>query len=366
MNIPFVNLQRQNRIHKKELSSTIEKVVQKAAFILGSELKNFESSFARFCNTKYCLGVNSGTDAIEFALLSLDVGPYDEVITAPNGYFSTAMVIAKTGATPIFADIDPKTHTIDPKQIESKITKHTKAIIPVHLFGQPADMGPIIQLARKYNLYIIEDCCQAHGAKYKGSVVPVSGLGAFSFYPGKNLGAFGDGGALVTNSSRIATRVKRLRNDGSLQKYLHEIIGSKSRLDSLQASILSTKLKHLNRWNRKRRSLANLYSKLLRPIKQIITPSEANYSTHVYHLYVIEATKRNQLQKYLTKHGIATVIHYPRPIHLQPAFQKSGYKRSDFPIAEKKAKNIISLPMFPELKKQEITYVCSKIKKFYS
>ncbi|MBI2010395.1 MAG: DegT/DnrJ/EryC1/StrS family aminotransferase [Candidatus Chisholmbacteria bacterium] len=364
MKIEFVDLKRQNRLHRKEFLQVIEKIMAAASFSLGPTLEKFEKAFARFVGAKYCIGLNSGTDAIEFSLKVHDIGPGDEVITAPNSYFSTAMVVSKLGAKPVFADVNPHTYTIDPDQIKKKITPKTKAIIPIHLYGQPADIDPILAIARKHRLIVIEDCCQAHGTKYKGKTVPVSGIGAFSFYPGKNLGGFGDGGALVTNSRHLATLIKKLRNDGSITKYHHELIGSKSRLDTLQAAVLSTKLKYLTQWNKLRRRHASLYSRLLTQISGVLLPQEAPYSYHNYHLYVIEVPHRDQLQRYLSKKGISTVIHYPTPIHLQPAYKHLGYKRGDFPITEKTAKRILSLPMFPELTDKEIHFVVQHIKQF--
>lgn len=366
MNISFVDLIRQNQLHRAEYSRAINQVVSSADFILGQQVEQFESVFARFCDAKYCISLNSGTDALEFALRAYGIGAGDQVITAPNSYFSTAMVVTKVGATPVFADINPQTYTLNPHQVAAAITSKTRAIIPVHLCGQTADMDPLIALAKKYGLTIIEDCCQAHGAQYKSKTVPVTGTGAFSFYPGKNLGSFGDAGALVTNSKHIADLVVKLRNDGSREKYRHDLIGSKSRLDTLQAAILLIKLKYLRHWNNLRRRHARLYSQLLKDIPQIKIPIEANYAHHVYHLYIIEAPHRNQLQKYLNDHGIATVIHYPIPIHLQHAYRSLGYKQGDFPITETAAKRILSLPMFPELTDREIHYVAATIHRFYS
>lgn len=366
MNVSFVDLKRQNRRHRREFLAAIKTVVDQADFILGQDLETFETKFAKFCGAKYCLGLNSGTDALEFALRAYNIGPGDEVITAPNSYFSTAMVITKVGARPVFADVDPDTYTLDSDKVAAAITPKTRALIPVHLCGQPADMDLLIDLAQKHGLTIIEDCCQAHGAQYKDKTVPVTGTGAFSFYPGKNLGSFGDSGALVTNNSHLASLVKKLRNDGSLIKYHHDVIGSKSRLDTIQAAVLLAKLKHLKLWNQLRRRHARLYHQLLKDIPQIKLPLKAPYADHVYHLYVIETPGRNQLQQYLAAHGIATQIHYPIPIHLQPAYETLGYHKGDFPVTEAAAKNILSLPMFPELKDKEIHYISTTIKKFYS
>lgn len=366
MNVAFVDLKRQNRLYHRRFLAAIDKMVKSADFILGQDLETFETAFAKFCGAKYCLGLNSGTDALELALRAYGIGAGDQVITAPNSYFSTAMVITKVGATPVFADVDPQTYTLDPHQVATAITPKTRAIIPVHLSGQSANIDPLIALAKRHHLIIIEDCCQAHGAQYKGKTVPVTGTGAFSFYPGKNLGAFGDAGALVTNSKQIADLVAKLRNDGSLVKYKHELIGSKSRLDTLQAAILNIKLNYLKPWNQFRRRHARLYSQLLKDIPQIKLPTEASYARHVYHLYMIETPRRNQLQKYLNDHGIATIIHYPIPIHLQPAYKHLGYKKGDFPVTEAAAKRILSLPMFPELTNAEIHYIASIIRRFYS
>ena len=366
MKVEFVNLKRQNKLYWKEFSSAISNVIKKADFIQGEELDSFEANFAKYCGVKYAIGLNSGTDALFFALLANNIGKGDEVITVVNSYFSSAMVISQTGAKPVFVDVRSDNFNMDIDLIERSITKHTKAIIPVHLCGQPVDMDPISKLAKKHNLIIIEDACQAHGAKYKGKRVPITGTGAFSFYPGKNLGSFGDGGALVTDNKGIAKKTLLLRNDGSILKYKHEQLGYKSRLDTLQAAVLDVKLKHLTNWNTKRRYAATLYKKLLSDVEQITLPQEMTYAYHVYHIYMIQAPNRNQLQKYLAKNGVATIIHYPTPIHLQKAYINLGYKEGDFPVAEKLAKNILSLPVFPEINPNEIEYISSKIRNFYT
>lgn len=365
MNINFVDLARQNKLYNKELMGTIKKIVDTATFSFGEDLKKFETSFAAFCHKKYCVGLNSGTDALFFALIAYGIGKGDEVILPPNTYFACAMVISNLGARPVFVDIDPHTYTIDVTKIEEKITSRTKAIMPVHLYGQPADMDPIIAIAKKHSLVIIEDCCQAHGAEYKGKRVPVTGIGAFSFYPGKNLGAFGDAGALVTNSKQHAETVELLSNDGAIRKYEHVRLGYKSRLDTLQAAILQTKLEHLPTFTQKRREAASYYTKLLKNLKILKTPIEAPYAKHVYHIYLIEVENRDALQKHLAKKGIQTVIHYPTPIHLQKPYREQGYKEGDYPITEKKAKRILSLPLFPEIKKEEMDFIVGQIKKFY-
>lgn len=364
MKIQFVDLKKQNKIHRKEFMRAIEDIVDSAEFIGGSKLEKFEQEFAKFCGKEYAIGLNSGTDALKIALLAYGVGPGDEVITAANSYFSTAMVIADIGAVPVLVDVREDTQTIDTNFVKRVITKKTKAIIPIHLFGQACDIDPILALVKKHKLIVIEDACQAHGALYKGKTVPVGETGAFSFYPGKNLGCFGDGGAIVTDSRSIYEKCLYLRNDGSVEKYSHKMIGMKSRLDSLQAAVLSAKLPYLNEWNKKRREAAELYGKHLEGIPGISLPKSTDYSDDVYHLYVISCDKRDDLKKYLDVNGVQTVIHYPIPIHLQKGFKSYGYKKGDFPVTEKKARIILSLPMFPEITEEEIKYIASKISSF--
>lgn len=367
MKVAFVDLPRQNKIYKKEFDEAVDEIISTASFIEGPKLYEFEEKFAGFCGSKYCVGVNSGTDALLLLLRAYGIGLNDEVITVSFTYIATAMTVTCTGATPVFVDVDKETYTIAPELIEEKITQKTRAIIPVHLYGQSADMDPIVAIAKKHNLVIIEDCAQAHGARYKGQIVPVTGTGAFSFYPGKNLGAFGDSGAIVTNSKDIRDKLLLLRNDGSVEKYVHKIIGYKSRLDTLQAAVLLAKLPHLSSFNKKRREAAEKYNNHLKKIKQIITPKEASYAIHIYHIYaILVLSKRDELQKYLGKHGIKTVIHYPTPVHLQEVYQNLGYQKGDFPVSEMLANNTISLPMFPEIKDEEIEFVCQKIREFYS
>lgn len=366
MRIDFVDLKRQNKLYKKDLMQVIENIVDEAVFIMGDPLDRFEKEFATFCNKKYSVGLNSGTDALMFALLAHGIKPGDEVITVPNSYFSTAMVISNIGAVPVFVDINPVSYNIDVTKIEEKITKNSKAIIPVHLYGQTADMDPIVAIAKKHNLAIIEDCCQAHGAKYKGQIVPYTETGAFSFYPGKNLGCFGDGGAVVTDNEEIKDKIMLLRNDGALKKYTHKIFGYKSRLDTLQAAVLSFKLKHLNEFNAKRKHVAELYLKKLSDIKNITLPKEMEYGSSANHVFAIQTKDRNKLQEHLEKQGIATVIHYPTPIHLQEPYKKLGFSLGDFPITEEFSSRILSLPIFPELTDEEIGYVNSKVHEFFA
>lgn len=366
INIRFVDLPRQNQFIAPLVMPVIQKIIEEADFIMGKRVEEFESMFAAYCKKKYAVSLNSGTDALFLALKGYGIGKDDEVITVPNSYFSTTMVISNLGAKPVFVDIDPKTYTIDVSGIEKKITNKTKAIIPVHLYGQPADMRPIIKLAEKYGLFVIEDACQAHGAQYEGKVVPYGQTGTFSFFPGKNLGAFGEAGAIVTDDRKLYDNVKYLRNDGSKKKYIHEMFGIKSRMDALQAAILSIKLPYLDNWNDLRREKAKLYDKLLKKIPQVKTPYIASYSKSSFHLYVIRCKNRDKLQSYLAKKGIETIIHYPIPIHQQKPYKSLGFRKGQFPTTEKYSKQILSLPIFPELKDSEIEYICDHIRRFYS
>lgn len=363
MNIPLVDIRRQYKSIKNEVDDTIANVIERGDFILGEEVKNFENDFANYCNAKYCVGIDSGTSALHLAMKSIDVKPGDEVITAANTFIATVLAIYWTGAKPTLVDIDENTYNIDPEKIEDKITDKTKAIIPVHLYGQPCEMDRIIEIARKYDLKIIEDCCQAHGAKYKGRRVPVSEIGCFSFYPGKNLGAYGDGGAVVTDDEEIAEKIKMFRNYGQKEKYHHTLKGYNNRLDTLQAAIVRVKLKYLDKWNEMRKKNADAYNKALSKL-DVILPSVNKFCEHVYHLFVIRIQNRDGLLEYLKSKGIFCGIHYPIPIHLQKACSDLNYKNGDFPITEKCAKEVISLPMFPELTKDEINYIAEEIDKF--
>jgi dTDP-4-amino-4,6-dideoxygalactose transaminase len=365
--IPFVDLKTQYDSIKDEIDEAIQNVLDNTSFIMGEDLINFEEEFASFCNTKYAIGVANGSDALNLALRACGIGEGDEVITVPHTFISTSEAISNVGGKIVFVDIDPKTYTIDVSKIEEKITEKTKAIIPVHLYGQTADMETIMELAKKYNLKIIEDAAQAHGAEYKGKKVgSIGDVACFSFYPGKNLGAYGDAGMITTNNEEIAEKVKLLRNHGRIsKKYEHEIEGYSSRLDNLQAAILRVKLKYLNKWNDSRRENAKKYNELLNNIDRIVTPYEADYAKHVYHLYVIRTERgRDKLREELKSKGIAAGIHYPIPLHLQPAYRYLGYKRGDFPITEKVSQEILSLPMFAELTDEQIKEIVEAIKYF--
>lgn len=366
MQIPLVDLKLQYLTLRKQIDQAINKILRSSSFIKGGPLEEFENEFAKFIGAKYCVGVNSGTDALHLSLMALGIGEGDEVILPTFTFVATAYAILYVGAKPVFVDIDPLTYNIDIKSIEDKITKKTKAIIPVHLYGQPCRMDKILQLANKYKLLIIEDACQSHGATFKGKKVGNFGnLAAFSFYPGKNLGAYGDGGAVVTNSSRLLKKIKRLREYGASSKYVFEQLGFNSRLDSLQASILNVKLKYLKHWNKKRQELAENYNKLLLSVKQITTPYQDKNLSHVYHLYVIQTPRRNELKDYLQKRGVQTGVHYPISLHLQKSLKNLGYKKGDFPVAEKLNSKILSLPIFPELTFKQLEYIVDSIKTFF-
>jgi dTDP-4-amino-4,6-dideoxygalactose transaminase len=366
--IPMVDLKKQYSSIKQEIDERVKAVLASASFILGPEVSEFEKEFAAFCSAEHAVGVSSGTAALALALLALDIGKDDEVITTPNTFIATAASVTHVGARPVLVDVDPESYNIDVSQIEGAITGKTRAIIPVHLYGQPAEMDAVIQVAKKYNLKVIEDACQAHGAEYRRRRVGVlSDISAFSFYPGKNLGAYGDGGAVVTNDTVLADKVKLLRNHGSSKKYYHETVGYTARLDEVQAAILRVKLRYLDGWNAKRRENARIYGECLRDLADrgsVIAPKEISWVKHVYHLYVIQVEEsiRDKLIERLNAKGIGAQIHYPIPIHLQKAYKHLGYKEGSFPVSEKLAKRIISLPMFPELERQEIEYIAQEIR----
>jgi dTDP-4-amino-4,6-dideoxygalactose transaminase len=364
--IPFVDLKAQYDSIKEEINGAIQRVLNTTSFIMGEELIKFEEDFASFCNTKYAIGVANGSDALILSLRACGISKGDEIITVPHTFIATTEAITHVGGKIVFVDINPKTYTIDVSKIKEKITKKTKAIIPVHLYGQPADMDPIMKLAKKYNLKVIEDAAQAHGAEYKGKKVgSIGDVGCFSFYPAKNLGAYGDAGIVTTNNEEIAKKLRLLRNHGRIiKKYEHEIEGYSSRLDNLQAAILRVKLKYLNKWNNMRRRNAGRYNELLSNVDGIIIPHEADYAKHVYHLYVIRVGERDMLREELKSNDIATGIHYPISLHLQPAYNYLGYKRGDFPVAEECSQKILSLPMFAELTDEQIEKIVKWIKYF--
>lgn len=358
MNVPFMELKTEHQVLREDLWKVWDDALDNAAFVGGAAVEEFENAFAKFCEVRHAIGVGNGTDALVLALKALRIGPGDEVITAANSFVATAEAIVHTGATPVFVDIDPKTYTIDVGQIEDRLTARTKAIVPVHLYGQPAAMDPIIEIARRYGLRVIEDAAQAHGARYFGRRAGSMGDAAcFSFYPAKNLGACGDGGAVVTNDYSITQAVRKLRDHGGLRKYQHDVVGHNSRLDSLQAGVLQIKLQYLEHRNEMRRQRAHTYDELLSQVPGVVTPHVPDGITSVYHLYVIRVEKadRNSVQEFLKKNGVQTGIHYPTPIHRTEAF--AGYRQHACPVAERHAERIISLPMYPEIQEHQMQYV---------
>lgn len=347
--IPFVDLKAQYRSIREEVNAAIQGVLDSAQFTLGSEVAAFEREFADHCGAAHGVGVNTGTSALHLALLAAGVGPGDEVITVPFTFVATASSIHYTGARPVFVDIDPVSFTMDPAALEAAITPRTKAIIPVHLYGQPADMDPVLDVARRHGLVVIEDACQAHGAEYHGRRAGSLGhMGCFSFYPGKNLGAYGEGGMVVTSDPSYARTIRMLRDWGAEEKYHHVIKGYNFRLESLQAAVLRVKLRHLDRWTEMRRAAAACYATVL-DSSVLERPHEMPYARHVYHVYAIRTTRRGAWQRALAEAGIQTGIHYPTPVHLLPAFADLGHERGEFPHAERAADQVLSLPMFPEL-----------------
>lgn len=366
MNIPMLDLSEQYQHLKEEIFQALEKVMSSSHFILGENVKKLEKDIAKYSHVAHGIGVANGSDALHISLLACGIQPGDEVITTPFTFFATAGSIARIGAKPVFVDIDPKTFNINPALIEAKITEKTKAIIPVHLYGQAADMDPILEIAEKHNLFVIEDAAQAIGAEYKGR--KVGGFGdtaCFSFFPTKNLGAYGDAGMIVTNDDQLAEKIRVIRVHGSKPKYYHHVLGYNSRLDEMQAAILNVKFPHLDAWSELRRKHAAYYTQLLSDLKEVVTPYEDENSYHIYHQYTIRVKDRDALQAYLKEQGVQTMIYYPLPLHMQPVFADLGYKEGDLPESEKAAKEALSLPMYPELRKEQQEYVVAKIKEFY-
>ncbi len=366
MNIQLVDLKAQYQTIKGDIDSAIQDVVSETAFIGGARVEKFEESFAQFCGVKHCVGVGNGNDALFIALKTLGIGAGDEVITVANSFIASSEAITLTGARVVFVDIDPKTYNMDTNRIEERITPRTKAIIPVHLYGQPVDMDPILDLARKYNLKVVEDAAQAHGAVYKGKTIGSLGdMACFSFYPGKNLGAYGDAGALVTNDDVLATKARMFANHGRVDKYDHEMEGINSRLDGLQAAVLGVKLPHLDAWSEARRKNAYLYNEYLKGT-DLVTPVEIPDVKAVYHLYVVRANKelRSDLQAHLKAKGISTGIHYPIALPNLRAYAYLNHTKSDFPEATKASEEILSLPMYPELTESQIAFIAGEIKEF--
>jgi dTDP-4-amino-4,6-dideoxygalactose transaminase len=362
LRVPFLDLNAHHAAFVNEFTGAIREVVESSAFAGGPFVERFEQEFAAYCGSKYAIGVGNGTDALWLALLALGIGEGDEVVTVPNTFIATAEAIIRCNARPVFVDVDEITFTLDPAELEECLTGKTKAIIPVHLFGQPADMDPILQFARANDLFVIEDAAQAHGALYKDRNVGTTGdAGCFSFYPGKNLGAFGEAGAVVTNDAGLAEKIRVLRDHGQSRKYHHALMGWNCRMDGIQAAVLSVKLRHLEQANLRRRQRASLYNEAFASFDDVATPVEADYARHVYHIYAVRVQKRDELRRFLEAKGIGCGVHYPIPIHLQEACRNFGYSEGAFPIAENLAKEFLSLPMFPELAEEQIKYVVRSV-----
>jgi dTDP-4-amino-4,6-dideoxygalactose transaminase len=361
--IPFVDLKAQYRAIKPEVDAAILSVLESCEFTLGSEVRAFEDEFAVHCQTAYGVGVNSGTSALHLALLAAGVGPGDEVVTVPFTFIATVSAIAYTGATPVFVDIDPRTFTMDVAAIEAAITPRTKAIVPVHLYGRPADMDPIVEIARRRGLVVIEDAAQAHGAEYRGRRAGSLGdMACFSFYPGKNLGAYGEGGIVVTDSPDFTRTLRMLRDWGSEKKYQHVLRGYNYRMEGIQGAVLRVKLRHLERWTEGRRAAAACYDDLLAE-SGVVTPEPTTLDRHVYHIYAVRTDRRQELQHALHAESIQTGVHYPIPVHLQPAFADLGYRTGCFPHAERAAHEVLSLPMFPELTAEQCAAVAGAVRR---
>ena len=366
MNIPLVDLKSQYLSIKKEVDVAIQDVIDKTAFILGQAVTDFEAIFAKAHNVKHCVAVGSGTDALHLALWALGITRGDEVITVPYTFIATAEAISLLGATPVFVDIEPNTYTMDPSKIEQAITPRTKALLPVHLYGQSASMDAIADLARRHKLFLIEDAAQAHLARYKGRSVGEFGAATcFSFYPGKNLGAYGEAGAVITDDDTLARKLRQLRDHGQSHKYNHEFWGHNYRMDGIQGAVLGVKMKYLARWTERRREVAKSYRTGLSGITDIVLPFESANAYHVYHLFVIRTRKRAELQKYLAEKGVSTGLHYPLSLHMQPAYSHLGYKKGSFPESEKAAEECLSLPIYPEITDEQITYVIKTVKDFF-
>jgi len=361
--VPFLDLKTHHAPMLDDINRAIQEVIQSSAFAGGPFVAAFEQEFAAFCDAPHALGVGSGTEALWLSLLACGIGPGDEVITVPSTFMATAEAITYCGARPVFVDVDERTYTMNPEALQSALTTRTRAIIPVHLFGQPADMDPIVEFARKHGLYVIEDACQAHGAEYKGRRVGILGdTACFSFYPGKNLGAFGEAGAIVTGSTELSEKIRILRDHGQVRKYFHTMVGWNCRMDGIQAAVLRIKLRHLEAGNERRRAHAAEYDAALSGVKGIVIPAQRSCVRHVYHVYAICVNERDEVTKCLADRGIATGIHYPVPIHLQQAYRNLGYTQGAFPIAERCAAGFVSLPMYPELTEAHLEMVIEGVK----
>ncbi|HYV07222.1 MAG TPA: DegT/DnrJ/EryC1/StrS family aminotransferase [Blastocatellia bacterium] len=365
MKIPLVDLKAQYDTIKPEIDTSIQRVLDKTSFILGDEVAAFEAAFAKVVGANGAVGVGSGTAALQLAMLACGIGPGDEVITSAHTFIATAEAISHTGARPVFVDIDARSFNLDPNQVEKAVSSRTRAILPVHLYGQPADLDPLLDIEQSKDLWLIEDAAQAHAAEYKGRRCGSIGhIACFSFYPGKNLGAYGDAGAVTSNDESLLAKVRKLHNHGRTTKYEHDEIGWGERLDALQAAVLGAKLPHLESWTEARRSHARIYSELLAGC-DVTTPYESPDARHVYHLYVIRSRHRNDLLDFLKTNGVDAGIHYPIPLHRQPAYAQQGYSDVRLPVSEQAAAEVLSLPMYPELNEAQIHYVAEVVRQFH-
>jgi dTDP-4-amino-4,6-dideoxygalactose transaminase len=363
--VPYLDLPAQMRVIRKDIDAAIARTLDNCSFCLGPDVVQFEKDFARFCGAEHCVAFNTGTSALHVAMLLLNVGAGDEVITTPCTFVATSWAISYVNARPVYVDVDDATFNLDPKRVEAAITPRTKAIIPVHLYGHPVNLTPLLEICRKHNLPLVEDACQAHGAKYRGKTVGTFGeMSCFSFYPGKNLGAYGEGGALVTNNAAFAARARGLREHGSTQRYYHDEVGFNYRMEGIQGAVLGVKLPYLEKWTHERRRVAHRYHELLggTPLQ---LPREADYAQSAYHLYVVRHPRRDDLKKHLEATRVGCALHYPLPLHLQKCYANLGHKAGDFPISEKAARECLSLPIYPELTEAQIQRVVAVIKEFF-
>ncbi|MEK6809223.1 MAG: DegT/DnrJ/EryC1/StrS family aminotransferase [Nanoarchaeota archaeon] len=363
MKIPLVDLRAQYNSIKSEIDTALQEIINSSQFILGEPVEKFEQELAQLCRTQHAVGTSSGTSALFLALKAYGIGPGDEVITVPNSFIATVSSIIHVGATPVFVDVDKDTLLMDPSLIEKAITSKTRAILPVHLYGQVCEMDKILEIASKHNLFVIEDAAQAIDSEYKDRKIPLGDTAIFSFFPAKNLGAYGDAGAVVTKDKKIADMIRKLRNHGRISKYESDTLGYGARLDALHAAILRVKMKHIGRWSELRNKHAAVYSNLLQEVPGLKVPTVKTGNKHVFHLYVIESERREQLKKELNANGIGAEIHYPLPLHLQPALKYLGHKEGDFPVTENAAKKILSLPMYPELPEATLRQVVEAVKR---
>jgi dTDP-4-amino-4,6-dideoxygalactose transaminase len=364
--VPYLDLPAQMRPIRKEIDAAIARTLDNCSFCLGPDVVQFEKDFARFCGAEHCVAFNSGTSALHVALLLLNIGRDDEVVTTPCTFVATSWAISYVSAKPVYVDVDDATFNLNPDLVEKAITARTKAILPVHLYGHPANLEPLLKIAKKHNLPLVEDACQAHGAKYRGKVVGTFGaMSCFSFYPGKNLGAYGEGGALVTNNAAFAARARSLREHGSTQRYYHDEVGFNYRMEGIQGAVLGVKLKHLDNWTRGRRHVAHRYHKLLAETP-LQLPIEADYAESAYHLYVVRHPERDALKKHLEANKVGCALHYPLPLHLQKCYANLGHKNGDFPVAEKAARECLSLPIYPEMTDGQIDRVAEVVSDFFT